>query len=200
MLAALAERDGAVVDFPGLVRDDRDAILAALGLKARPREAAGGRTSSSCRADRASASKISRRCSSPHMASSPCTASPCVRAVRPAWARSDRGWSSCCPAIPSRRSAPTTSSPAARFARSADARRTGRTDRCARRSRARSARRSGASTTRAFVVEWQGSVEPLSVSGASVLSSTTRADGFVIVEQDSEGYAAGSEVEVWLYA
>jgi molybdopterin molybdotransferase len=43
-------------------------------------------------------------------------------------------------------------------------------------------------------------VEPLSVSGASVLSSTTRADGFVIVEQDSEGYAAGSEVEVWLYA
>jgi molybdopterin molybdotransferase len=45
-----------------------------------------------------------------------------------------------------------------------------------------------------------GRVEPLSVSGASLLSSTTRADGFVIVEQDSEGYAAGSEVEVWLYA
>ena len=43
-------------------------------------------------------------------------------------------------------------------------------------------------------------VEPLSVTGASVLSSTTRADGFVIVEQDSEGYAAGSDVEVWLYA
>lgn len=42
-------------------------------------------------------------------------------------------------------------------------------------------------------------VEPLSVSGASLLSSTTRADGFVIVEQDSEGYAAGAEVEVWLY-
>src|SRR5215208_1707758 len=45
-----------------------------------------------------------------------------------------------------------------------------------------------------------GRVEPVSVSGASLLSSTTRADGFVIVEQDSEGYAAGSEVEVWLYA
>ena len=30
MLAALAERDGAIVDFPGLVRDDADAILAAL--------------------------------------------------------------------------------------------------------------------------------------------------------------------------
>ena len=44
------------------------------------------------------------------------------------------------------------------------------------------------------------SVEPLSVAGASLLSSTTRADGFVIVEQDSEGYAAGADVEVWLYA
>src|SRR6185503_6984628 len=30
MLAALAERDGAVVDFPGLVRDDAAAILAEL--------------------------------------------------------------------------------------------------------------------------------------------------------------------------
>jgi len=45
-----------------------------------------------------------------------------------------------------------------------------------------------------------GAVEPLSVSGASVLSSTTRADGFVIVPDDSEGFAAGTEVEVWLYA
>ncbi len=45
-----------------------------------------------------------------------------------------------------------------------------------------------------------GAVEPLAVSGASVLSSTTRADGFVIVPADSEGFAPGSEVEVWLYA
>ena len=45
-----------------------------------------------------------------------------------------------------------------------------------------------------------GSVEPLSVGGASVLSSTTRADGFVIVPADSEGFAPGTEVEVWLYA
>jgi molybdopterin molybdotransferase len=43
-------------------------------------------------------------------------------------------------------------------------------------------------------------VEPLSVAGASVLSSTTRADGFVIVPDDSEGFAAGAEVDVWLYA
>ncbi|MBV9504599.1 MAG: molybdopterin molybdotransferase MoeA [Acidobacteriia bacterium] len=45
-----------------------------------------------------------------------------------------------------------------------------------------------------------GLVEPVSVGGASLLSSTTRADGFVIVDGDSEGFAAGSEVEVWLYA
>ncbi len=43
-------------------------------------------------------------------------------------------------------------------------------------------------------------VEPLAVAGASVLSSTTRADGFVIVGDESEGFAAGAEVEVWLYA
>ena len=45
-----------------------------------------------------------------------------------------------------------------------------------------------------------GRVEPLSVAGASVLSSTTRADGFVIVGDDSEGFAAGADVDVWLYA
>ncbi len=45
-----------------------------------------------------------------------------------------------------------------------------------------------------------GAVEPLAVGGASVLSSTTRADGFVIVPDDSEGFAPGTEVEVWLYA
>jgi molybdopterin molybdotransferase len=43
-------------------------------------------------------------------------------------------------------------------------------------------------------------VEPLAVGGASVLSSTTRADGFVIVPPDSEGYPPGAEVTVWLYA
>ncbi len=44
-----------------------------------------------------------------------------------------------------------------------------------------------------------GAVEPLAVAGASVLSSTTRADGFVIVPDDSEGFAPGTEVDVWLY-
>jgi len=37
-------------------------------------------------------------------------------------------------------------------------------------------------------------------AGASLLSSTTRADGFVIVADDSEGFAAGADVDVWLYA
>jgi len=45
-----------------------------------------------------------------------------------------------------------------------------------------------------------GAVEPLAVAGASILSSTTRADGFVIVGDDSEGFAAGADVDVWLYA
>jgi molybdopterin molybdotransferase len=42
-------------------------------------------------------------------------------------------------------------------------------------------------------------VEPIAVGGASILSSTTRADGFVIVDDDSEGCAEGTEVNVWLY-
>jgi molybdopterin molybdotransferase len=45
-----------------------------------------------------------------------------------------------------------------------------------------------------------GLVEPIAIAGASLLSSTTRADGFVIVGDDSEGFAAGAEVEVFLYA
>jgi molybdopterin molybdotransferase len=46
----------------------------------------------------------------------------------------------------------------------------------------------------------RGSVaEPLAISGASVLSSVTRADGFVIVPSGSEGLPEGAEVEVFLY-
>ena len=45
----------------------------------------------------------------------------------------------------------------------------------------------------------EGVVELLAVAGASVLSSTTRADGFVIVPADSEGFAPGTDVDVWLY-
>ena len=44
-----------------------------------------------------------------------------------------------------------------------------------------------------------GRVEPLAISGASVLSSTTRADGFVVIPDNSEGYPEGEGVEVFLY-
>lgn len=41
--------------------------------------------------------------------------------------------------------------------------------------------------------------EPIAISGASVLSSTTRADGFVVVPADSEGLPAESPVTVYKY-
>lgn len=44
-----------------------------------------------------------------------------------------------------------------------------------------------------------GMVEPLATSGASILSSTTRADGFVLVPRDSEGHAERESVRVYLY-
>jgi len=44
-----------------------------------------------------------------------------------------------------------------------------------------------------------GRVEPLALSGASILSSTVRADGFVIVPAECEGYPPGAEVTVYLY-
>ena len=42
-------------------------------------------------------------------------------------------------------------------------------------------------------------VEPLAVSGASMVCSTAIADGFVIVREDHEGFPAGTEVDVFLY-
>jgi molybdopterin molybdotransferase len=41
--------------------------------------------------------------------------------------------------------------------------------------------------------------EPIAVSGASVLSSTTQADGFMIIPANSEGFAANSTVDVFCY-
>lgn len=42
-------------------------------------------------------------------------------------------------------------------------------------------------------------VVPVATSGASILSSTIRADGFVVIPASSEGYPAGADVCVWLY-
>ncbi len=43
-------------------------------------------------------------------------------------------------------------------------------------------------------------IEPLALSGASILSSTTRANGFVIVPAMSEGYGAGTRVTAFRYS
>jgi molybdopterin molybdotransferase len=45
----------------------------------------------------------------------------------------------------------------------------------------------------------QGEVVPIAISGASILSSTTEADGFVLIPADSEGYASGTVVDVYWY-
>ena len=45
----------------------------------------------------------------------------------------------------------------------------------------------------------EGALHPLVGCGASVLSSTCRATGFVVVPSQSAGYSANTEVEVYLY-
>lgn len=44
-----------------------------------------------------------------------------------------------------------------------------------------------------------GQIEPMSIGGASILSGTTRADGFVVVPADHEGYPSGTFLDVWCY-
>ena len=197
MLAALAERDGAIVDFPGLIRDDGDAILAALNADAHVVIVSGGSSVGIedlapmllAKHGELAVHGIAMRPSSPTgmgtlgsrlvflLPGNPVSALCAYdffagRAIRALGGRS-KEW-------PYRAVRGTLtrkiSSPIGRldYARVKVA----------------------PSTALGAGVR----VEPLSVAGASVLSSTTRADGFVIIEQDSEGYAAGSDVEVWLYA
>jgi molybdopterin molybdotransferase len=42
-------------------------------------------------------------------------------------------------------------------------------------------------------------ITPLAISGASILSSTVRADAFAVIPADREGYAEGTEIEVFRY-
>ena len=42
-------------------------------------------------------------------------------------------------------------------------------------------------------------VEPIAVTGASILSTTVTADGFVLVPRDREGYGPGERVTVYHY-
>ncbi len=44
-----------------------------------------------------------------------------------------------------------------------------------------------------------GEVDPIAIGGASILSSTTRADGFVIIDENSEGLAKGKTIRVFFY-
>jgi molybdopterin molybdotransferase len=44
-----------------------------------------------------------------------------------------------------------------------------------------------------------GEVEPVAIGGSSLLSSATRADGFVVIDADCECLPTGAEVQVWLY-
>ncbi len=39
----------------------------------------------------------------------------------------------------------------------------------------------------------------IAAGGASILSSTTQADAFLLTDEESEGFAEGEEVLVWLY-
>ncbi len=42
-------------------------------------------------------------------------------------------------------------------------------------------------------------VSPIALTGASILTSTTKADGFVVIPAESEGYGPGSFVSVYMY-
>ena len=197
MLAALAGRDGGVVDFPGLVRDDGDLIRAALHADADIIIVSGG--SSVGIEDLAptlvaqdgtlAVHGIAMRPSSPTgmgtierrliflLPGNPVSALCAYdffagRAIRAVGGRS-KEWPY---RLVRARLTRKISSPI------------GRLDYA--RVRVDPSTTLGASTR----------AEPLSVTGASVLSSTTRADGFVIVGDDSEGFAAGADVDVWLYA
>ncbi len=44
-----------------------------------------------------------------------------------------------------------------------------------------------------------GFAEPLAISGASMLSTTTIADGFLMVPGECEGYPSGENVKINLY-
>jgi len=189
MLAALIERDGGMVDFPGLVRDDRDSILEGLEAEADVIVVTGG--SSVGIEDLApvlvaqhgelAVHGIAMRPSSPTglgrighrlvflLPGNPVSALCAYdffagRAIR-AMGGLSKSWPYRTVRGTLRRKI---SSPVGRL-----------------------------DYARVRLVD--GQVEPLAIAGASVLSSTTRADGFVIVCDDSEGFAAGAEVEVWMY-
>ncbi len=189
MLSALVERDGGVVDFPGLVRDDRQAILDALHADVDIVIVSGG-------------SSVGIEDLAPTLVAEHGELAVHGIAMRPSsptgLGRIDSRLVFLLPGNP-------VSSLCAYdfFAGRAVRALGGRDAEWPYRSiRATLNRKISSPVGRldyARIRLEDGLVEPLAVGGASVLSSTTRADGFVIVEDDSEGFAEGSEVQVWLY-
>jgi molybdopterin molybdotransferase len=200
MLAALVERDGGVVDFPGLVRDEAPAILEALGVTVQspePKEqspdiiiVSGG-------------SSVGIEDLAPMLVAKHGNLAVHGIAMRPS---SPTGMGT----LGSRLVFLLPGNPvsalcaydffAGRAIRALGGRSTQWPYRAVRGTLTRKISSPIGRLDYARVRLDSGRVEPLSVAGASLLSSSTRADGFVIVDQDSEGYAAGSDVDVWLYA
>ena len=190
MLTALAERDGGVVDFPGLVRDDGDAILEALQADAEIVIVSGG-------------SSVGIEDLAPMLVATHGELAVHGIAMRPSsptgLGRLDHRLIFLLPGNP------VSSLCAYDFFAGRAIRALGGRDTSwpYRRVRGTLSRKISSPIGRldyARVRIQEGRVEPLAVAGASLLSSTTRADGFVIVGDDSEGCAAGAEIDVWLYA
>ncbi len=190
MLAALAERDGAVVEFPGLVRDEADAILAGLRAQADVVIVSGG---SSVGVEDLAPGLLAAHGELPihGIAMRPSSPTGLGRiGARLVFLLPGNPVSALC----------AYDFFAGRAIRALGGRPTAWPYRSMRAPLARKISSPIGRLDYARVRVEHGRVEPLSVAGASVLSSTTRADGFVIVPEDSEGAAAGEDVEVWLYA
>jgi molybdopterin molybdotransferase len=190
MLAALIERDGGIVDFPGLVRDDSAAILEALRADADVVIVSGG-------------SSVGIEDLAPMLVAEYGELAVHGIAMRPSsptgLGRIGRRLVFLLPGNPVS-SLCAYDFFAGRAIRALGGREKGWPYRATRGKLNRKISSPIGRLDYARVKIADGVVEPLAIAGASMLSSTTRADGFVIVGDDSEGFAAGTEVEVWLYA
>jgi molybdopterin molybdotransferase len=190
MLVALAERDGAVVEFPGLVRDEPEAILNALRADADVVIVSGG--SSVVIEDHAPMLLAAHGELAVHGIAMRPSSPPGLGTLgqRLVFLLPGNPVSALC----------AYDFFAGRAIRALGGRPTAWPYRSVRGTLARKISSPIGRLDYARVRYQDGRIEPLSVSGASVLSSTTRAAGFVVVDDDSEGFPAGAEVDVWLYA